>query len=59
MHELVQRVLGLSVKLGDRARILIIKMDGKNAFSQTPVDPDVTGVFGYVLGEYLFVDFRL
>ena len=59
MHEVVQRVLGLRVKLGDRARILIQKMDVKNAFRQIAVGPDEAGVFGYVLGEFLFVDLRL
>ena len=34
-------------------------MDVKNAFRQIPVDPDGAAIFGYVLGEYLFVDLRL
>ena len=59
MHEVLQRVLGLKAKFGDRARIRIKKMDVKNAFRQIPVDPDGEAVFGYVLGEYLFVDLRL
>ena len=59
MHEVVQRVLGLRVKFGDRARIVIQKMDVKNAFRQIPVDPDGARVFGYVLGEFLFIDLRL
>ena len=59
MHEVLQRVLGLRVKFGDRARILIQKMDVKNAFRQIPVDPDGAAAFGYVLGRYLFVDLRL
>ena len=59
MHEVVQGVLGLRFKFGDRARILIQKMDVKNAFREIPVDPDGARVFGYVLGEFLFVDLRL
>jgi len=59
MPEVLQRVLGLRVKFGDRARPLIQKMDVKNAFRQIPVDPDGAAAFGYVLGEYLFVDLRL
>ena len=59
MHEVVQRVLGLRFKFGNRARILIRKMDVKNAFRQIPVDPDGARVFGYVLGEFLLVDWRL
>ena len=34
-------------------------MDVKNAFRQVPVDPDGAAAFGYVLGQYLIVDFRL
>ena len=52
-------VLGLRVKFGDRARILIKTLDVKNAFRQAPVDPDGVAVFGYVLGEYRFADLRL
>ena len=58
MHELVQRVLGLRVKLGDRAQILIQQMDVENAFRQIPVDPDGAKVFGHVLGEFRFVVLR-
>ena len=39
--------------MGDRARILILKMDVKNAFGKIPVDPDAASVFGYVLGKLL------
>ena len=59
MHEMVQRVFGLRVKFGDRARVLIQKTDVKNAFRQIPVDPDGTRYFGYVLGEIIFVVLRL
>ena len=31
----------------------------KNALRQIPVDPDGARVFGYVLGEFLFIDLRL
>ena len=33
MHEVVHKVLGLMVKFGGRARILIQRKDGKNAFT--------------------------
>ena len=59
MHEVLQRVLGLRVEFGDRARILIQKMDVKNESRQIPVDPDGAAAFRYVLGGYRFVDFRL
>ena len=59
MREVLQRILGLRAKFGGRARILIQKMDVKNAFRQIPVDPDGAAAFGYVLGRYLFVDLRL
>ena len=59
MHEVVQRVIGLRVKFGDRAPILIHKMDVMNAFRKIPVDPDGARVFRYVLGEFLFTYLRL
>ena len=59
MHEVIQRVLGLRVKFGDRALILIQKMDVQNAFRQIPVDPDRARVFGYVFGEFFFIELRL
>ena len=59
MHEVVQRVLRLRVKVEDRARVLIQKMDVKSAFRQILVDADGARVFGYVLGEFLFIDLRL
>ena len=59
MHEVLQRVLGLRVEFGDRARILIQKMDVKNESRQIPVDPDGAADFGYVLGEYIIVDLSL
>ena len=40
MREVLQRVLGLRAKYGDGARILIQKVDVKNAFRQIPVDPN-------------------
>ena len=40
MHEVLQSVLGLRVMFGDQERILIEKLDVKNAFRQIPVDPD-------------------
>ena len=59
MHEVVQSVLGLRVKFGDRAWILIQNIDVKNAFRQILVDPDGDRVFGYVLRDFLFIDLRL
>ena len=59
MREVIQRVLGLRAKFGDRARFLIKKINVKNAFRQVPVDPDGAAAFGYVLGQYLIVDLRL
>lgn len=59
MYEVVQRVLKPRVKFGDQARILIRKMDVNNAFRQIPMDPDGARVCGYVLGKFLFIDFRL
>ena len=56
MHEVVLMVLGLRVIFGARARILTQNMDVKIAFRQIPVDLDGAGVFGYVLGEFLFID---
>ena len=49
MREVIQRVLGLRAKFGDRARFLIKKINVKNAFRQVPVDPDGAAAFGYAL----------
>ena len=59
MREVLQRVLGLRAKYGDRARILIKQMNVKNAFRQIPVYLDGAAAFGYVLGRHFTVDLRL
>ena len=59
MHDVLHGVLGLRSRCGDRARIRIETMDVKNEFKQIPVDPDGAGAFGFVLGEYRFVDLPL
>ena len=59
MREVLQKILGLEAKFGDRARTLIQNMDIQNAFRHIPVDPDDTDAFGYLLGRYLIVDLHL
>ena len=50
-HEAIPRILGLRAKFGNRARILIQKMDAENASRKISVDPDGAATFGYVLGR--------
>ena len=45
MHEVLQSVLGLRIKFGDRVRILIQKMDVKNTSRRIPVDHDGAAAF--------------
>lgn len=50
MHQALQRVLGFMVKLGNRVRIIILKVDAKNAFRQISIDAEGAAVLGDVLG---------
>ena len=58
MKEILERVLGLRAKFGEGARILIQKMDVKNAFRQIGVDPDGPASFAYTFDDLVFVDLR-
>ena len=51
MHEVVQRVLGLRVTLGNRARTLIHKMGVKNASRDILVDPGGAGASSMCWGS--------
>lgn len=51
---ILKRALGLRAMFEVGERILIQKMDVKNAFSQVGVDPDGTSHFTYRLGTFRF-----
>ena len=53
------RVLFLRQLLGPSARIVLCRVDGKDAFRQVLLDPVGAPVFGFVMGEYGVVDLRL
>ena len=53
------RVLILRQMHGPTARIVICRVDVKDAFRQVLIDPVGAPVFGYAMGEYVVVDLRL
>ncbi|CAN0057050.1 unnamed protein product [Choristocarpus tenellus] len=56
--DVIRRIVGLRKKFPG-TRIMISKMDVKDAFRQVPVDPQGAAKFGYCLGDLLVIDFRL
>lgn len=48
MQHVLKRVFVFRVMSGDRARMLVHKIDAKNASSQIPVDPVGAAVIEYV-----------
>ena len=58
-RDVLLRVLFLRQLPGPTARIVLYRVDVKDAFRQVFVDPEGTPVFGYGMGEYVVVDLRL
>ena len=59
LRDVLLRVLFLCQKRGKNARIVLCRVDVKDAFRQVPVDPAGAPVFGYVVGDHVVVDLRL
>ena len=59
LREVLLRVLFLRQTHGSRARILLCRVDVKDAFRQVLVDPAGAPTFGYVFGDHVVVDLRL
>ncbi|CAN0043129.1 unnamed protein product, partial [Choristocarpus tenellus] len=54
----IRRIVGLRKKFPGK-RIMISKMDVKDAFRQVQVEPRGGAKFGYCVGDLLVIDFRL
>ena len=59
LRDVLLRVLHLMQKHGPYARIVLPRIDVKDAFRQVPVDPEGDPAFGYRVGNYAVVDLRL
>ena len=59
LRDIIWRILYLRQRFGRRARIVLSKMDVKDAFRQVPVEITRAPVFGYVFGDLVVVDRRL
>ena len=59
LRDVLMRVLLLRQSHGADARIVLCRIDVKDAFRQVPVDPAGAPVFGYVAGGHVVVDLRL
>ena len=59
LRDVLLRVLFLRQMHGAAARIVHCRVDVKDAVRQVSVDPVGAPVFGYAMGEYVVVDFRL
>ena len=59
LRDVSLRVLYLRQKYGPDARIVLARIDVKEAFRQVPVDPEGAPVFGYKFGNHVVVDLRL
>ena len=59
LRDIVRRILYLRQRFGRGARIVLSKMDVKDAFRQVPVEITRAPVFGYVFGGLVLVDRRL
>ena len=59
LREVLPRVMVLRQTHGSNARILLCRMDVKDAFRQALVDPVGAPVFGYVVRDRVVVDLRL
>ncbi|CAM9899662.1 unnamed protein product, partial [Choristocarpus tenellus] len=55
LEDVIRRIVGLR-KIFPRARIMISKMDVKDAFHQVPVEPKGAAKFGYCVGDLLAGD---
>ena len=58
-RDVLLRVLFLRQLHGPTARIVLCRVDVKDAYRQVLVDPVGAPVFGYAMGEYVVVDLRL
>ena len=56
LRDIIWRTLYLRHRLGRRARIVLRKMDVKDAFRQVPGEITRAHVFGYVFGGLVVVD---
>ena len=59
LRDIIWRILYLRHRFGRGARIVLRKMDVKDAFRQVPVEITRAPVFGYVFGGLVVVDRRL
>ena len=59
LRDVLLRVLLLRQKHGLTARIVLCRVDVKDAFRQVLADPVGAPVFGYAMGEYVVADLRL
>ena len=59
VHDILLRVMFLRQTHGSSARILLCRVDVKDAFRQASVDPAGAPAFGYVFGDRVVVDLRL
>ena len=59
LREVLLGVMFLRQTHGSNARILLCRVDVKDAFRQVLVDPTGAPVFGYVFGDRVVVDLRL
>ena len=59
LREVLLRVMFLRQTHGSSARILLCRVDVKDAFRQVLVDPAGAPAFGYVFGDRVVVDLRL
>ena len=54
-----ERVLFLRQLLGPTARIVLCRVDVKDAYRQVLVDPVGAPAFAFAMGKYVVVDLRL
>lgn len=59
LRDALLRVLYLRQEHGPGTRIVLSRIDVKDAFRQIPVDPEGAPAFGYRVGNYAVVDLRL
>lgn len=59
LGDVCRRVLYLRQRHGAVARVMLCRIDVKDAFRQIPVDPQHAANFGFVLDGFVVVDLRL
>ena len=59
LRDVLLTVLYLRQRHGPGARIVLSRIDVKQAYRQIPVDPEGASVFGYIIGSLAVVDLRL